>query len=92
MERRVSVADGKRDFTRLLREAREQRQAIVIVNQRVGEVAGALLSPEDYERFKRMAAYFEAERISEALRRRGVSISVTELVREARAELGERGR
>lgn len=88
-ERRVSVADGKRSLTKLLREARETHQPILIFNERRNELAGALLSPEDYERYQRLSAYFEALRLSESLSDRKLGLS--DLIREARQTLEERG-
>jgi len=86
--RKVSVAEGKRRFTQLLREAQEG--PILIVNARSRRLAGALLSPADYARFSRLSAYFEALRISQKLS--GSGLTVDELLTEARKELEGRGR
>lgn len=86
--RRISVAEGKRRFTQLLREAQEG--PILIVNARSRRLAGALLSPADYARYARLSAYFEALRLSQKLCH--VGFSVHELLAEAREELEERGR
>ncbi|MFQ5738937.1 MAG: hypothetical protein ACE5JX_07965 [Acidobacteriota bacterium] len=86
--KRVSVAEGKKGFTQLLREAREKQIPILIFNRRIGEFAGAILAPEDYERYERLHAYFEALRLSKKFGH--VDIDIPELVRQSRAELEER--
>lgn len=85
---RVSVAEGKREFTRLLREAREKQVPILIFNERLDELAGAILSPEEYERYERLRAYFEALRLSEKLSH--LKLNLPQLIRQSRQELEER--
>nr|BAL59199.1 hypothetical protein HGMM_OP3C354 [Candidatus Acetothermum autotrophicum] len=86
--KRVSVAEGKKEFTQLLKEAREKQMPILIFNERSAEFAGALLPPEEYERYERLRAYFEALRLSQKFAH--LKLDLPELVRQAREELEER--
>ena len=88
MHKRVSVAEGKRGFTRLLKEAKEKGIPILVFNERLDEFVGAILPPKEYERYERLCAYFEALRLSKKFA--GLKIDAAELVREAREELEER--
>lgn len=85
--KRVSVAEGKKEFTQLLKEAREKQMPILIFNERSAEFAGALLPPEEYERYERLRAYFEALRLSQKFAH--LKLDLPELVRQAREELEE---
>lgn len=86
--KRVSVATGKKDFTQLLKEAREKRMPILIFNEREDEFAGAILSPQEYERYEQLHAYFEALRLSKKFGH--LKMNMPELVRQSRQELEER--
>ncbi|MBI4279028.1 MAG: type II toxin-antitoxin system Phd/YefM family antitoxin [Armatimonadetes bacterium] len=88
--KKVSIAEGKRDFTRLLREARTKRMPILIYNDREGACAGVLLSPEEYHRYTRIRGYFEAVRLSATLQ--GLETDAVTLARQARQDLDHRGR
>jgi PHD/YefM family antitoxin component YafN of YafNO toxin-antitoxin module len=85
---RVSVAEGKKDLSRLLKEAAEARSPILIFNERKGELAGALLSPAEYERYELLQGYFEALRLSQKFA--PLTVDLEALVRASRAELDER--
>jgi hypothetical protein len=86
--KKVSVAEGKRDFTQLLKEARDKRIPILIFNERVAELAGAILPPEEYRQYERLSAYFEAIRLSKKFA--DLDIDIPELTRKTRKELEER--
>ncbi len=88
--RRVSVAEGKRDFTRLLREVRESQVPILIYDYREGVPAGVLLSPDEYDRYTHLRAYMQAVRISEATKY--LKLNATELARRSRRDLEARHR
>jgi PHD/YefM family antitoxin component YafN of YafNO toxin-antitoxin module len=88
-ERKVSVAEGRRGFTRLLREAREKGSPILIFNKREEELVAAILPPKEYARYARMRAYFEALALSQKLS--GLGLEAEELVREGRKELEGKG-
>lgn len=84
--KRVSVAEGKKSFTQLLKEI-EKEQATVLIFRR-NHFVGALLSPGEYERLDRLEAYFEALQLSKQLAR--LKVNAEELAREGRQELEER--
>ncbi|RMG52266.1 MAG: type II toxin-antitoxin system Phd/YefM family antitoxin [Acidobacteria bacterium] len=84
--KKVSVAEGKKAFTQLLREAEQDRVTILIFRR--GELAGALLPPEEYERLERLQAYFEALRLSGQLA--DLPVNAAKLAHEARRELEKR--
>ncbi|MBI4639740.1 MAG: hypothetical protein HY731_03550 [Candidatus Tectomicrobia bacterium] len=86
--KRVSVAEGKKEFTQLLKEAREKQIPILIFNQRLDELVGAILAPEEYEQYERLCAYFEALRLSQKFAH--LDIDLPQLVRQSREELEER--
>jgi hypothetical protein len=86
--KRVSVAEGKKEFTQLLKEARKKQIPILIFNERLDDFAGALLPPEAYEHYERLRAYFEALRLSQKFA--DLKIDLPSLVRQAREELEER--
>jgi PHD/YefM family antitoxin component YafN of YafNO toxin-antitoxin module len=88
--RRVSVARGKRDFTRLLRAARRGRRPVVIVDERKKQMAGALLSPAEFERYLRLRSLYDAIRISQDLR--AIDLNALALSRESRRALETRVR
>lgn len=88
--RRVSVAEGKRDFTRLLREVRESQVPILIYDYREGTPAGVIVSPEEYERYTHLRAYVEAVRISEATKH--LKLEAADLARRSRRDLEARHR
>lgn len=88
--RRVSVAEGKREFTQLLKEAQEKGIPILIINERAHRLAGVILSPDEYERYEKLRAYFEALRLSQKYAH--LKVDLPELVRQAREELEDRTR
>lgn len=81
----VSIAVAKRDLSELIKQAKEE--PVVITRRSVPDAA--LISYNDYLRFKRMEAYVGMLRIAEKMRGRG--INVDELLEESRRELEERG-
>lgn len=81
--RRVSVAEGKRSLTALLREADETDTAVLIYRR--DRLAGVLVPPRAYERLTRTACFSEAVRLSEELAH--LEINAADLAREARDEL-----
>lgn len=86
MSKQVSVAEAKRDLTKLLREAEEKQIEIVVTRRGVPFMA--ILRFEDYERLEHLRAYLEMVRISEELK--DSEISATEIYEESRRELEER--
>jgi len=86
MSKQVSIAEAKRDLTKLLREAEEKQTEIVVTRR--GEPFMVILRYEDYERLERLRGYLNMVRISEELKDSG--ISATEVYEESRRELEER--
>ncbi len=86
--KRVSVAEGKKRFTQLLKEAREKQIPILIFNERSENFSGVILPPEAYEQYEQLRAYFEALRLSQKFAH--LKIDLAKLVRQAREELEER--
>jgi len=81
--RRVSVAEGKRSLTQLLREAEETDTAVLIYRR--DRLAGVLVAPRVYERLARSGCYSVALRLSEELAH--LEVNAADLAREARDEL-----
>lgn len=86
MSKQVSVAEAKRDLTKLLREAAEKQMEIVVTRR--GEPYMIIMRYEDYERLSRIRAYLDMVRISQELK--GSGISATEIYEESRRQLEER--
>lgn len=86
--KRVSVAEGKRALTQLLKEAREKQIPILIFNERSNEFVGAILPPEAYEHYQRLKAYFEALHLSTKFAH--LPLDLPDVVRASREELEER--
>ncbi len=86
MSKQVSVAEAKRDLTKLLREAAEKQMEIVVTRR--GEPYMIIVRYQDYERLSRIRAYLDMVRISQELK--GSGISATEIYEESRRQLEER--
>ncbi len=86
MRKHVSVAEAKRDLTKILREAQKKRMEIVVTRR--GKPFMVILPYEDYERLERLRSYVSMVRISEQLK--DAKISAAEIFEESRRELEER--
>ena len=86
--KRVTVAEGRRNFSRLLKEIRAEGGLVLIVDSRSHELVGALFSPEEYRRYERLRPLLEALWLSAKFEGRGGD--VVELIRAARKELDQR--
>jgi len=86
MHKHVSVAEAKRDLTKILREANKKRTEIVVTRR--GKPFMVILPYEDYERLERLRSYMNMVRISEKLK--DAKISAAEIFEESRRELEER--
>ncbi len=84
--KKVAVAEDKKSFTQLLKEAENEQTTILIFRR--GRFAEAILPPDEYKRIERLVAYFEALQTSKQLAR--LPVSAAELAREARQELEDR--
>ncbi|GFP29548.1 hypothetical protein HKBW3S44_01585 [Candidatus Hakubella thermalkaliphila] len=83
---RVTIAEGKKSFTRLVRQTQEGKEGVVITKR--GEPVAAIIPFEEYRRQQKMEAFLELLE----LRRRLASSGVTarELYEQSRKELEER--
>lgn len=86
MNKQVSVAEAKRDLTKLLREVEEKQLEITITRR--GEPYMMIVRYKDYERLRRVRAYVDLVKISEELK--GSGLKASEIYQESRRELEER--
>lgn len=84
MAARVSIAEAKSGFSKMLRQARKEP---VIVTRR-GEPDAVILPFGEYERLRRLWAYSSMVRLSRELEE--VGVTATELYETSRRELEER--
>jgi prevent-host-death family protein len=80
----IPVAEAHNRLSSLLKKV--QKSPILLTRR--GKAVGVLISPEEYERLRKFAAYNSVLRLSQTLRESGVSAS--ELYRSARDELESR--
>jgi prevent-host-death family protein len=79
----VTVAEGKKGFSRLIREAMDKNEEIVVTKR--GKPVAVILSYEEYQRSKRMKGY---RKIAEARAEFAKSgIRSDEVFRESREQL-----
>lgn len=64
-ERMVSIADGKQNFNKILKEA--EKNPILIFNEKEKRVAGAIISSKDFREYNLLKSYFKAIKLSEEL-------------------------
>lgn len=83
---RVTIAEGKKCFTRLVRQTQEGKEGVVITKR--GEPVAAIIPFEEYRRQQKVEAFLELLE----LRRRLASSGLTaqELYEQSRKELEER--
>ncbi len=86
MSKQVSVAEAKRDLTKLLREAEERRTEIVVTRR--GEPYMVIAPYADYERLSRVRAYLGLLAIAEKLQ--GSGLKASKIYEESRRQLEER--
>lgn len=84
--KRVSVAEGKKSFTQLLRQVEKEKTAVLIFRR--DRFVAALLPADAYEHLERLEAYFQALRLSKQLAH--LQVNAAELAHQARRELEER--
>jgi len=81
---RVSIAEAKSDFSKMLKRAQE---GPVIITRR-GKPDAVILPFDEYERLRRLQAYSSMVRLSRELEK--VGVTATELYEASRRELEER--
>jgi len=83
----VTVAEGKRDFSKLIREASEKEEDIIVTRR--GRPAAVIVSYVEYQRTRKVDAHRKIMESRAAFVKAGVSAD--EVYRESRDELEERG-
>jgi prevent-host-death family protein len=86
MALKISIAEARKDFSALLKRAREEP---VIITRR-GEPEAVILPFDEYARLQRLKAYSTMVRLSQEMK--GIDIRATELDEASRRELEERTR
>lgn len=79
----VNVAEGKKGFSRLIREAMERNKEVVVTKR--GKPVAVILSYEEYQRSKRVEGYRKIAEARAAFLRAGVRAD--EVFRESRRQL-----
>jgi prevent-host-death family protein len=79
----VSVAEGKRGFSRLIQDALENKEEIVVTKR--GKPVVVILPYEEYQQSKRVEGYRKISKAREVFLRTG--ISANEVFKESRIQL-----
>jgi prevent-host-death family protein len=82
----VSVAEGKKGFSRLIQDALEKKSEIVVTKR--GKPVAVILSYEDYQQSRRVEGYRKISKAREAFLATG--ISADEVFKESRSQLEKR--
>lgn len=82
----VTIAEGKKGFCHLVREAGEKKEGIVVTKR--GEPVAVLLSYTEYKKIKRQRAYEKILKARKVFSK--VKISAKEAYKESRRQLEER--
>ncbi len=79
----VSIAEGKKGFSRLIQDASEKKEEIVVTKR--GKPVAVILPYEEYQQSKRIEGYRKISRAREAFLE--IGISADEIFRESRSQL-----
>jgi prevent-host-death family protein len=79
----VSIAEGKKGFSRLIQDASEKKGEIVVTKR--GKPVAVILPYEEYQQSKRIEGYRKISRAREAFLE--IGISADEVFRESRSQL-----
>ncbi|MGC9063718.1 MAG: hypothetical protein ACP5JL_03465 [bacterium] len=82
-ERIVSIAKGKQNFNRILREI--GKGPVLVFNEKEKKIAGVIISNEDFKEYTLLKAYSKALKLSEELS--VLDITASELSTISRQEL-----
>jgi len=80
---KVTIVEGKRDFTRIVKKASEDAEDIIITKR--GKPVVVLLSYREYKEINRLRSYLKMLQISESLKK--YQITATQIYEESRKEL-----
>lgn len=83
----VTIAEGKRDFSRLIKEAAEKSEDIVVTKR--GKPMAVIVPYDEYQHSRKVEAYQKILESRAAFACAGVSAE--EVYRESREELERRG-
>jgi prevent-host-death family protein len=79
----VSVAEGKKGFSRLIQDALEKKSEIIVTKR--GKPVAVILPYEDYQQSKRVEGYRKISKTREVFLAMG--ISADEVFKESRSQL-----
>jgi len=83
----VTIVEGKRDFSRLIKEAAEKNEDIVVTKR--GKPMAVIVSYDEYRRSRKVEAHRKILESRAAFVK--VGVSAYEVYRESREELERRG-
>ena len=80
---KVTIVEGKRDFTRIVKKVSEDAEDIIITKR--GKPVVVLLCYREYKEIKRLRSYLKMLQISESLKK--YQITATQIYEEGKKEL-----
>ncbi|MBE9594282.1 MAG: type II toxin-antitoxin system Phd/YefM family antitoxin [Proteobacteria bacterium] len=80
---KVTIVEGKRDFTRIVKKVSEDAEDIIITKR--GKPVVVLLCYREYKEMKRLRSYLKMLQISESLKK--YQITATQIYEESKKEL-----
>ncbi len=80
---KVTIVEGKRDFTSIVKKASEDAEDIIITKR--GKSVVVLLSYTEYKEINRLRSYLKMLQISESLKK--YQITATQIYEEGKKEL-----
>ncbi len=86
MHKTISVAEGKRNFSVILKEAESSRGDVIVTRR--GQPVCVIMPYEEYQRIKRIRSYMRMVEIAEEMK--GKKVEVSDLLDESRRQLEER--
>jgi len=82
----VSIADGKKGFSRLIQDAEQKRESIVVTRR--GKPVAVIVPYDEYQRVARMEGYRKIMEAREVFLRAGVTAD--DVYQESRKQLEEK--
>lgn len=86
MHKTISVAEGKRDFSGILKEAESKKEDVIVTRR--GQPVCVIMPYEEYQSIKRIRSYMRMVEISKEMK--GKKVKVSYLLEESRKQLEER--
>jgi len=72
-KQKVAIAEGKREFTRIVKRISEKEEDVIITKR--GKPVAAIIPYEDYKETARLRSYLKMLQISESLKKYGITAS-----------------